>query len=388
MPTPGSSLERAREPKALAAARADDLTFEDLLRRAEVLSKTDLVPAAFQGKPEAIVLVGTYGAELGLPLATSIQQIDVIENRPDPSAQLRVALVRRAGHQVRWGETTDERAVIFGRRLEYRGDPNAWVRVEWTMEQARRAELVARWVERWIKVRGNDGRERNKKETIIVGDDRGIFTRAERARLGLALDLPEWAQRELDAGNARAKDNWRKYPANMLRARAAKDLSRMEFSDVLAAFGLGETVYDTEADTGEWSDFPTEREPGDDPDGGDDYEDADVVDEKGPEPVLAPAPASPPGDGLPANPEFHDQNDEDDPPKPPTPTPTPTADEAGTWDGERWRAELAARSVRLSDGLRRARDLAAEVGVDPPASIDEVSGALGIALFRALEAQA
>lgn len=369
MPTPGSSLERAQEPKPLAAARASDLTFDELQRRAAVLAKSELVPKAYQGKPEAIILVGTYGAELGLPLTTSIQQIDVIENRPDPSAQLRIGLIRQAGHEVRWGKTSDERAVIFGRRREYRGDPDAWVEVEWTIEQARRAELVGKWVERWIQKRGNDGKTRNVKEKLAVGDDRGIFSLDERKRLGLVWELPEWALKEVAEGRIVEKDNWKKYPADMLRARAAKALSRMEFSDVLAALGVDLSLSDRDSEL-DLDDGPPRHADRDDEEDDGIVDLVPLEDEPEVEPEQTPAPNPEPAPEPP------------DEPKTPDPDPGAFGFDAGAWDGARWREELGEHGVKLGDGLRKARELAVDVGVEVPSSIDEVTGALGIALYR------
>lgn len=195
------------------------LEFGEMMRRAAVLAKTDLVPKAYQGKPEAIVLVGVWGAEHGIPLATAIQEVHIIEGRPSPSAQLRLALIRAAGHEAHFVESSTQRAVIKGRRREYRGDPGAWVEVTWTIDDARRAGLLNCWVERWVN---------NRKETVVVGDDEGLHDPTK---------FPEWAQKAFHAGDIREKDNWRRYPAEMLRARAASNLARMEFSDVLLAVG-------------------------------------------------------------------------------------------------------------------------------------------------------
>ena len=211
-----------------AGARASELDFGEMLRRAQVLAKTDLVVKALRGKPESIVLVGALGAELGIPFITALSEIHVIEGRPSPSAQMRLALVRRAGHEAEFLESTDEHAVIRGRRRERRDDPNGWVTVEWTMIQAQRAGLLDRWVERW---------ENNRPQKVIVGDRDGIFTPEERAQRGLPKVVPDWAQKLVDAGETKQKDNWVKYPADMLRARAASTLCRMAFSDVLAGLG-------------------------------------------------------------------------------------------------------------------------------------------------------
>jgi hypothetical protein len=240
-----------------------------MLRRAEVLAKSELVPKPLQDKPEAIMVIGVWGAEHGISLMTAINEVHVIENRPSPSAQLRLALLRRAGHEARFTESTSERATIRGRRREYRDDPDAWVTVTWTVDDARRAGLLDQWVQRW-----NDKR----LERFVVGDDRGMA--------GLK-DAPDWARKLVAAGDVRSKDNWQKYPAEMLRARAASALCRMEFSDVLAAFGAHpHTAEELGDDIGQDIDEPAELADG--------VDDAELVDP----PAGGLRPDAPPADGV------------------------------------------------------------------------------------------
>lgn len=257
-----------------AGATPDILSFDEMLRRAEVMAKTDLVPKPLQGKPEAIVVVGVWGAEHGVSLMTAIQEVHVIENKPSPSAQLRLALIRRAGHEVRWIETAPTKAVIQGRRSEYHRDPNAWTTVEYTIEMARQAGLLDEWAERWVD---------RRPQRWTVGDDTG------RRDLSSA---PEWVQKAVANGDVRSKDNWRKYPADMLRARAASVLARMEFSDVMAALDAHQhTAEELGIDIGQDLDEPTEVDtiPSEEQDGdGEEVEDAVIVEDPAPGPEVHP----------------------------------------------------------------------------------------------------
>lgn len=381
----GQAIERAGDRRLPAGAGPDELTFPDMLRRAEVLSKTELVPKALQGKPEAIVLVGTYGAELGVPFTTSLRLIDVIENRPEPSAQLTSALIRRHGHELYVPVTTTERAVVRARRYEDRHDESRWVELEWTIEQARRAELVARWVERWVST--ESGRKRPEK--FIVGDDRGIFTADQRARLGLPVELPEWAQKLLDRGEVKSKDNWQKYPAEMLRARAIKAMARMHFADVLAALGIDPGAF---ADRDSSLDGDIEPDPDVEPAGdpesarGPEPDDDEVVtcaqgvagcdidgDHKHDPWVADRADAAPENDvGAPAE------------QAPRAPDATPTPDDPAEWDGERWRAELDRAGVKPAAAIKAARAIAEERGESLPRSIDELGHDIARVLYARL----
>lgn len=280
---------RPTAPLVPAGAAPDSLSFGEMLRRAEVLARTELVPKPLQGNPEAIVTIGVWGAEHGVPLMTAIQEVHVIENRPSPSAQLRLALIRRAGHEVRWVESTAERAVVRGRRREYRHDPDGWVTVEYTADQARQAGLLAEWVERWESIKGTDNKTRNRKTTIILGPGRTIPAGA-----------PAWVAEEIAAGKVLSKDNWQKYPADMLRARAASVLARMEFSDVMAALGIDDyTAEERGYDIGQDLDEPATTDPADEPH--DEVEEAELVDEPvdGPQPQPPATAEAPDPDGPP-----------------------------------------------------------------------------------------
>jgi hypothetical protein len=264
-----------------AGAPPAQLDFGEMLRRAQVLAKTELVPKPLQGKPEAIVVIGVWGAEHGVPLMTAIQEVHVIENRPSPSAQLRLALIRRAGHEARFLDTDSTKAVLRARRREYRHDPDAWVTVTYTIDDARRAGLLDRWVEQWVE---------RRKQTWRIGDDQGTTD---------LTGAPEWVRKAVDAGDIRMKDNWQKYPADMLRARAASVMSRMEFSDVLAALDADDyTAEELGLDVGQDLDEPVDAElvdtkPTERGDGPEEViDDAVVVEDPEPEPAAAP-PAEP-----------------------------------------------------------------------------------------------
>jgi hypothetical protein len=348
-----------------AGARPEELSFGQMLKRAEVLAKTQLVPKPLQGAPEAIVLVGALGAELGIPFITSLSEIHVIEGRPSPSAQMRLALVRRAGHEVEFTESSEEQAAIRGRRRERRDDPDGWVTVTWTMEQARRAGLTDRWVERWTK--SSEGR--NVKQVVVVGDRDGIFTAEERARRGLPEAIPEWAQKALAAGEVKQKDNWVKYPADMLRARAASALCRMAFSDVLTGLGVHQhTTEELGVDIAQDVDEPLP-----------DSQDEDIVDgeivEQGEDIVLKTSEGAVSGDSRAPSSAPSGQTapaDRDNAVEPETVVVGSAAVPGPTTPGD-WPALAKHHGVTIAGLLRKAREFAGARALPLPASIEEVT---------------
>lgn len=119
--------------------------------------------------PEKILTIALKGRELAVPPMQALAHIHVVEGKPTMSAELMVALVQRAGHKLRVIETNDESCVVEGERRDDRKHPQ---RLEFTIEEARQAGVAG-------------------------------------------------------------KQNWKRYPAAMLRARAISALCRFVFADVL-----------------------------------------------------------------------------------------------------------------------------------------------------------
>ncbi|MCP4348673.1 MAG: hypothetical protein GY795_24610 [Desulfobacterales bacterium] len=152
------------------------------------------LPPVYHGKPADLALVMLTGRELQVGPVTAISQIHVIEGKPSLSANLMIALIRRAGHFIRFTESTEHHATLHYRRLDWPADE--YGDHSWTIEDAKTAKLV---------------------------------------------------------GGRKPKDNWTNYPKAMLRARCISDVARMEFSDVLlgATYTPEELGADVDADTGE-----------------------------------------------------------------------------------------------------------------------------------------
>lgn len=108
-----------------------------MMEQAEVLSRSNLVPKAFRGKPADVVVATLLGQELGLGPMATMSYIDVIEGNATVNAEGKVALVRRQGHSI-GGDATATKATARGRRKDT-GDEMA---VDWTIQMAARAGLA------------------------------------------------------------------------------------------------------------------------------------------------------------------------------------------------------------------------------------------------------
>lgn len=112
-----------------------------IMEQASLLSKSNLVPKAFRGKPADIVIALLWGEEVGLGPTSSLSYIDVIEGNATINAEGSNALIRRAGHSLTI-DVTNDRAVVKGKRHDT-GDE---MTVTWTMQMAKDAGLANKQV--------------------------------------------------------------------------------------------------------------------------------------------------------------------------------------------------------------------------------------------------
>lgn len=124
--------------KALAA-RTEDRSLDAAVDYARKLSASELLPKAYVGKPQNVLLAIEFGRSLGLDPITAINMTHVVQGRPTASAQLVGALVRRAGHilRVRGDETSATAKIVRS------DDPEFTFEATWTMERAKTAGVLS-----------------------------------------------------------------------------------------------------------------------------------------------------------------------------------------------------------------------------------------------------
>ncbi len=167
-----------------AALAFEPADVSQAVKLAQILVASRLLPRAI-ATPEAAFAVIMSGRELGLTVMQSLRSIHIIEGKPTMSADLMVALVKRSS-VCRYFSLVESTAERATYETQRRDDP-APTRLSFSLDEARAAGVAS-------------------------------------------------------------KDNWKKFPAAMLRARAASALVRAVYPDVL----LG--VYDS--DSGELDDAP------------------------------------------------------------------------------------------------------------------------------------
>lgn len=169
---PSTALIRRTDDNQLAMSQPlQPQDLDQAMRLSEMLAKSDLIPSAYRGKPQNVLLAIIRGRELGLQTLQALSLMHIIEGKPTLSADAMVGLVKRSGvcSFFRLVESTAERATY---------------------------------------------------ETLRVGED-------TPQRMAFTMD-------EAKQARLTGKDNWQKFPAAMLRARCQAALARAVYQDVLA----------------------------------------------------------------------------------------------------------------------------------------------------------
>ncbi|WP_068924947.1 hypothetical protein [Planobispora rosea] len=113
-------------------------------RLAKALAQSSLLPTSLTKNPRTtqanVTLILLYGAELGLAPMQAIQEIYVVNGRPQISGRLWLAKVRSAGHRVEKLKHTAEECTI---RIT-RGDTGEEWEETFTIEDAHRAKLLGK----------------------------------------------------------------------------------------------------------------------------------------------------------------------------------------------------------------------------------------------------
>ena len=102
------------------------------------IANTEFVPKEYRGKPDRMLGAILYGRESGLGPMTSLQMVDMVDGKPSMSAELMVSLVRRAGHSLIATEWDSTICTAKGKRHDS-GDEMEFT---FTIEHAQAAGLV------------------------------------------------------------------------------------------------------------------------------------------------------------------------------------------------------------------------------------------------------
>ena len=126
----------------LPAIITHNLSFDDILRQADVLGQSRIIPQAYRNRAPDIVAAGLAGTAFGWDVMTSLRNYHIIEGTASLRPEAMLGLVRRGGHSVTitlTGDSAENRiASAFGKRLDS-GDEHTAV---FSAENAKAAGLA------------------------------------------------------------------------------------------------------------------------------------------------------------------------------------------------------------------------------------------------------
>ena len=109
-----------------------------IAQQADMLSRADIIPRAYQRKPANVIVAAITGRQYGWDVLTAMRNGHVIEGAWQMKPEAMLGLVRRAGHSVK-GEFGNDRATVTGTRND-NGDA---MTVVFTFDDAVAAGLCA-----------------------------------------------------------------------------------------------------------------------------------------------------------------------------------------------------------------------------------------------------
>ena len=148
-------------------------SLEARMRYAEVLADSNLLPAQYRKNPANVLLAQELGDALGIPAIQAINSIHVIEGKPSAGADLMASIVRRAGHRIRITESQDKEGPVVTAQLIRSDDPDFTFEAVWNMAKARQAKLDGK--ENWKKYPGSMMRARAIMEVCRAGASEAMY---------------------------------------------------------------------------------------------------------------------------------------------------------------------------------------------------------------------
>ena len=130
-------------------------TYSELWSYAKEIASTDFVPKAFRGQPGAVLAAWQTGKEVGLPPMAALQSIAIINGRPSIHSAGYWALITSHPLCEWFKESPPDEALRQGYgecSIKRRGNPQVITR-RFTMEEAKKADLIGK--DNWQKYPGD-----------------------------------------------------------------------------------------------------------------------------------------------------------------------------------------------------------------------------------------
>lgn len=192
----GSELAKADRTDLQLAGSQFELrprNLEEAMRFAELMSKSDLVPSDYRGKPGNIIIAMQIGYEIGLSPMRALKSIAVINGRATMFGDDMLALVQ-ASPAYEWHDESESNERMGVCVVKRKGDPQPY-RATFSLEDAKRAGLLGKagpWTQytaRMLKLRARGFALRDKFADALAG-----LTEAEEA-----MDITDTPLKEADS---------------------------------------------------------------------------------------------------------------------------------------------------------------------------------------------
>lgn len=174
---------------SLDQIKAEEIEFNIMVKRSDILAKSSLLPASLRNKPSDVLVIMMMARELDIPPLQALNGINVIQGKPVVSPQLMIALIRSKV-------------------------PNSFVEI----------------IESDNKCVCSMCRDKSDKDQIYTS----TWTLERAEKMGLAT-----------------KDNWRKQASTMLKWRSVGDCARTVFPDILSGLYFPDEFQDGTLDINE-----------------------------------------------------------------------------------------------------------------------------------------
>lgn len=112
-----TDIERYEGQAPATVAPISGHELDVIMRQADMLAQSDIIPRDYRRKPANIVVAAMTGRTFGWDAITAMRNGHVIEGTWSIKPEAMLALVRRAGHSVE-GEATPSGATVTGKRCD------------------------------------------------------------------------------------------------------------------------------------------------------------------------------------------------------------------------------------------------------------------------------
>jgi len=139
------STQATGQGLTVAVTNDNTMSFDLLLRQADVLATSRIIPRAYQNRSADVIAAGLAGFAFGWDVMTSLRNYHVIEGTASLRPEAMLGLVRRAGHSVTLvviDSTVDGQSCRMARATGVRRDNNDQHVAELTTLDAKKAGLA------------------------------------------------------------------------------------------------------------------------------------------------------------------------------------------------------------------------------------------------------